>query len=91
MTYLCIIFVPPLYFLVRKKWGGFLLSSILYGLALLCVVTIVGIIAAPIFWLLSVCHAAFANRQEMADRHADRIATKLAETMRQNTPPPPQA
>ena len=35
MMYLCIIFASPLYFLVRKKWGGFVLNSILYGIACL--------------------------------------------------------
>ena len=56
MIYLCIIFIPPVYFLVRKKWGGFVLSSILYGIACLCVLSIMGIVAAPIFWILAAGH-----------------------------------
>jgi hypothetical protein len=81
MTFLCILFVPPLCFLVRKKWGGFFLNAVLYGLALLCLISIVGIVIAPIFWLLAVGHAGFAHRRDMAAEHADLVATKLAEKM----------
>jgi hypothetical protein len=81
MIYLCLIFIPPVYFLTRKKWGGFVLNSILYGLAVLCVLTIVGIMVAPVFWLLSVGHASFTYRREMAARHAEMLATKMAEKM----------
>ena len=87
MTYLCIIFVSPLYFLVRKKWGGFVLNSILYGIACLCILTIVGIVAAPIFWTLAVGHAGFAYRKEAMEEHATLIATKMAEQMRQTSKP----
>jgi hypothetical protein len=82
MIYLCIIFIPPVYFLVRKKWGGFVLNSILYGIACLCVLSIMGIVAAPIFWALAVGHAGFTYRKEMMVQHADLIATKMAEKMR---------
>jgi hypothetical protein len=84
MTFLCILFLPPLYFLVRKKWGGFIVNSILYGIACLCVVSIVGIMAAPIFWILAVCHASFTYRREMVEHHAEMLATKMAEKMRGN-------
>jgi hypothetical protein len=81
MIYLCLIFIPPVYFLTHKKWGGFVLNSILYGIALLCVLTIIGIWVAPFFWILSVGHASFTYRREMAAHHADMLATKMAEKM----------
>jgi hypothetical protein len=81
MIYLCLIFIPPVYFLTRKKWGGFVLNSILYGIALLLVLTIIGIMVAPLFWLLSVGHASFTYRREMAANYADMLATKMAEKM----------
>ena len=81
MTYISILFVPPLYFLSRKCWGSFFLNSCLYGLALLCVATIVAALIAPVFWILAVGHASFAYRKELLNQHADRIATKLAEKM----------
>lgn len=84
--YLCIIFIPPLYFLTRKKWGGFILNSILYGIACLCALSIVGIMAAPVFWLLAVGQASFAYRKELVAVQANLIATKMAEKMQQQSP-----
>jgi hypothetical protein len=81
MIYLCLIFMPPIYFLTRKKWGGFILNSILYGLALLCICSIIGIMIAPLFWLLSVGHAAFSYRKEATEQAAEIFATKMAEKM----------
>jgi hypothetical protein len=81
MIYLCIIFMPPLYFLIRKKWGGFILNSILYGLACLCILSMIGIWVAPFFWILSVGHASFTYRREMVANHAEMLATKMAEKM----------
>lgn len=82
MTYLCILFISPAYFLSRKKWGGFVLNSILYGIACLCLISIVGAVIAPLFWLLAVGHASFTCRREQAEHHADLVATKMAEKMR---------
>jgi len=87
MMYLGIIFVPPVYFLSRNKWGGFCLNAALYGIACLCVLTIVGIVVAPLFWALAVGHAGFTYRKELMAVQADLIATKMAEKMRQNQPP----
>jgi hypothetical protein len=80
------IFIPPVYFLARQKWGGFVLNSILYGLACLCILMIVGIAIAPVFWALAVGHAGFTYRKELLAHHADMIATKMAEKL-QNQPP----
>lgn len=83
MIYLAIIFISPLYFLVRKKWGGFILNSILYGIACLCILSMIGFWIAPFFWILSVGHASFTYRKEAAERHADLVATKMAEKLRE--------
>ena len=95
MMYLCLIFIPPVYCISRKKWGGFVLNSLLYGLACLCILIIIGIWIAPLFWMLSVGHAWFTYRRESVERHADLIATKMAEkmaaTMSQNKHPGDQA
>ena len=87
MMYLCIIFIPPVYFMARNKWGGFFLNAALYGLACLCVLTIVGIMVAPLFWALAVGHAGFTYRKELMAVQVDLIATKMAEKMQaQNQP-----
>lgn len=77
MTYLCILFIPPVYFLARKKWGGFFLNAFLYGMALLCIISIIGIMGAPVFWILAVGHASFTYRREQTERHAELIASKI--------------
>ena len=86
MIYLCLIFIPPVYFLVRKKWLGFILNSIFYGIACCCLITIVFAFVAIPFWMLAVGHAAFSYRKELLSVHADMIATKMAEKL-QNQPP----
>jgi hypothetical protein len=86
MMYLCIIFIPPVYFLTRKKWLGFILNSILYGIACMFVLTFVFAFVGVIFWILSVGHASFTYKREMLEQHAELMATKMAEKM-QNQPP----
>jgi len=83
MMYLCIIFVPPAYFLARQKWGGFILNSILYGIACMCVMLIVTAFIAPLFWAIAVGHAGFTYRKELMSVQADLIATKMAEKLKQ--------
>ena len=81
MTYFMLIFIPPAYFLSRKKWGGFVVNAVLYGIACLCAATLVFAMAGAIFWFLAFGHATFAYRREMAARNAELIATKMAEKM----------
>jgi len=84
MSYFALIFIPPIYFLSRKQWGSFVVNSLFYGIACLCVLSIIGIMVAPIFWAFSVGHALFAYKKEARERQADRIATKMAEKLREN-------
>jgi hypothetical protein len=96
MMYLCIIFLSPLYFMIRGKWGGFVLNSILYGLACFCVISIIGIMIAPLFWMLAVGHASWSLRRELMEQNAIMIAEKMAEQMvkhqsaRPSQPPLPE-
>ena len=83
MMYLCVIFMPPLYFLARQKWGGFVLNSVLYSLAWLLLITLLAAVISPIFWLLAVGHAGWHLRKEMMVEHAELIATKMVEKMNQ--------
>ena len=87
MMILCVIFIPPVYLLIRHKWGGFCINAVLYLIACSLVLSLIGIMAAPIFWLLAVCHAGFYLRRETAERNAEMFATKLAEKMRPGEPP----
>jgi len=75
MMYLIIIFISPLYFLIRKKWGAFILNSILYLLA--CATLLFGI--GFIFWILAVGHAGWHLRKEGMVEQAELIAKKMVE------------
>jgi hypothetical protein len=74
--YLTIIFISPLFFLLRKKWGGFILNSILYFLAI-CTIIFFGI--GVIFWILAVGHAGWHLRKDDMAEHAELIAKKMVE------------
>jgi len=76
MMFLVIIFIPPVYFLVRKKWGGFILNSILYLLAIFTFMFMVGFV----FWALAVGHAAWHLRKEHMQEQAKLIAKEIAAT-----------
>lgn len=84
-----VLFVPPLYFLIRGKIAALLFNSLLYGLACLFLITIIFFWIAPFFWILSVAHAGWHLRKEMATQmiqeHAEVLATKMAEKMKQST------
>jgi len=81
MMYLIIIFISPVYFLIRKMWGAFVLNAILYLLALITVWFFgIGII----FWLLAVGHAGWHLRKELMKEHAQMIATEMVAKMKEN-------
>lgn len=82
--YLIVIFISPLYFLIRQKWFGFVINLILYTLAVISLVTIIFFWVGIIFWGLAVGHAGWAIRQEMMEKHADLVATKMAEKMKED-------
>ena len=87
MIYLVALFLSPLYFLLRGKWGGFILNSIFYCTALFLLITIVGATVAWIPWMIAMVHAVWALRREVAEEDATRLATKIAETMQQPRTP----
>lgn len=76
MMYLTVIFISPVYFLLRKKWAGFILNSILYILAI-CTILFFGI--GFIFWGLAVGHAGWHIRKEGMIEQAELIAQKMVE------------
>ena len=81
MTYLIIIFLSPVYFLIRQKWGAFVLNSILYLLAGVTIFLAIGVF----FWMLAVGHAGWHLRTELMEEQAGIMAKKLAEEMRRPT------
>ena len=76
MMYLAIIFCSPLYFMVRGKWGAFTLNALMYGCAVLLLVTFIGAFLAPLPWILGVGHAMWHFRHEMMEEQASLMAAK---------------
>jgi len=74
--YFVIIFIPPLYFAIRKKWGGFIVNLILMILA---AVTMPLAFIGFIFWIFAIGHATFHYRRELMEKHAELIAAKMKE------------
>lgn len=89
MIYIVAIFVPPLYFLIEKRWLGFCVSSFLLVVSFFLACTIIMIPGALILWALCSVSAVWNLRKQVMHEHADVVATKMAEKMReaQTTPP----
>lgn len=92
MIYLVAALVPPLYFLIKKKWAAFVVSSLLLFLSLCMLVSIVLIPGAIILWVLCATVAFWDLRKQLMHEHATVIAEKMAAKMQQSPPrsgPPP--
>ena len=87
MVYLVAVFIPPLYFLMKKKWLAFLVSSFLLILSLLLAMTVVLLPVSVILWALCAVVAIWDLRKALVHEHAavlaEKMADRLAETMRQ--------
>jgi len=83
MMYFIVLFVPPWYFAIRKKWGAFLINGFFY-LCSFPLLIFFGIGVIP--WALCVGHAGWHLRKEMMEEHAQMIATKMVEKMNEAYP-----
>jgi len=83
MIYLVAVFIPPLYFLTKKKWLPFIVSSCLLILSLFFAMTVILIPVSLILWGLCSAVAAWNVKKSLMHEHADLIATKMAEKFRQ--------
>lgn len=77
-SYVLAIFLTPIYCITRKKWIGFILSTILYILATFTIF-IFGL--GLIFWLLAALPAAFSLRNEIIEAHARRTGEETAKAI----------
>lgn len=75
--YVIAFFVSPLYFLIRGKWGGFVINLFLYLLAIFTVFFGIGVF----FWAFGVAHAFFHLRKELMKEQAVMIAEEMAKRM----------
>jgi hypothetical protein len=76
--YLIALFCSPLYFLLRRRWGGFAFNLLLYLSAVVLVwVFFIGVIP----WMLGVTHAAWHIHGEIMERHMEKHAALIAERL----------
>jgi hypothetical protein len=83
MIYIAAILLPPLYFLLKKKWAAFVISSFLFVLSLFFAMTVVLIPVSLILWGLCAVVAVWNLRKSLMHEHAEVLATKMAEKMQQ--------
>jgi hypothetical protein len=96
MIYLIALFVPPLYFIIKKKWLAFIVTGFLFFLSPFFLMT--GLLApvALFFWFASAMCAIWDLRKrvvrENAAIFAEELAAKMAPVIRQqqSTPTPPR-
>ena len=89
MIYLVAIFIPPLYFLIKKKWLALIGSLVAFFFAVIFAIMMILIPLSLILWALCSFFAVWDLRKRMVHEQADILATKMAEKMReaQTTPP----
>ena len=89
MIYLVAVFLPPLYFLIKKRWAAFIGTSFLLVLSLFLAMTVVLLPVSLILWALCAVVAIWDLRKRLVNENAEVLATKMAEKMRetQGTPP----
>ena len=78
-SYLLALFLTPIYCLTRGKYLGFVLSTILYILAIF---TFLFFGLGIIFWALAALPAAFSLRNEIIEAHASRTGEATAQVLK---------
>lgn len=76
------ILLPPLYFMLNKKTGMFLVTGAMFVVSCFLAITVVMIPGALVLWFIAAFAAIRHNRRKEAAAHADMLATKMAEKMR---------
>lgn len=80
-TVLLGVFCPPAYFGLRGRWIACVVHSLLYLLAVVCILSVIGFLFGVIFWFFGFAHAMWDMRVVMAEqamqRHAELIASKM--------------
>jgi hypothetical protein len=93
-SYLLAVFLPPIYFATKKKWLAFVITSGFFCLSLIFYIMVVLAPLGLILWALSAGFAGWDVRKQMVNEHAtilaEKMATKMAETMRQQQQTPPR-
>ena len=88
MTYLVAVLVPPLYFLIKKKWLALIASLVAVFFAVIFAMMVVLLPISFILWGLFSVIAVWDLRKRLVHENAEILATKMAEKMREAQTPP---
>ena len=81
MIYLVAVFIPPLYFLLNKRWFAFVAHSVVSLVAIvLCMTVVLALLGVPLYCVSSAC-AVWHLRRRLMDEHATMIASRMAEAI----------
>ena len=83
MTYLIALFVPPLYFAMKKRWVGFIVTSLLLFLSMIFLITVVLAPGAFFLWFCCAICAVWHLRKEVVREHSRIFAEELVGKMSQ--------
>ena len=89
MIYLVAIFIPPLYFLIKKKWLALIGSLIAFFFAVIFAMMMILLPISFILWGICSVVAVWDLRKRVMHENADILATKMAEKMRETQTTPP--
>lgn len=78
------IFCPPAYFGLRRRWIMCIVHSMLYLLAIACIISLIGFLFGVIFWFFGFAHAMWDVRVVIAEQAMRRQAELLAKEMRKD-------
>jgi len=89
MIYLIALFIPPLYFLIKKKWLALIGSMVAFFFAVIFAIMMILLPISFILWGICSVVAVRDLRKRSMRENAEVLATKMAEKMRevQTTPP----
>jgi hypothetical protein len=83
MIYLVAIFVPPLYFLIKKRWLALIGSMIAFFFAVIFAIMMILLPISFILWGICSVVAVWDLRKRIMHENADVLASKIAEKMQQ--------
>ena len=88
MHYLIAVFIPPVYFLMKKRWLPAIVTSVLCFVSFFMFMTVVMAPIGFILWFGSSIVAVWDLRKQLMREHARMIAEEIAGTQRRCERPP---
>lgn len=81
MIYLIALFIPPLYFLIKKRWFALIGSLVAFFFAVIFAIMMVLLPVSFILWGICSVVALWDLRRRVAHDNAEVLASKIADKM----------